>query len=118
MTLEERIAVEKQIATKIVDDALGLGLLISVNNGGEEDEICLASDRESILENMFAADSETLSFYQKQTDKMPPFKDIGWVFLVYGNGCDVICDCLETSEMEPILKGAASLADQLEKQSA
>lgn len=115
MTNEERIKIEKQIATKIVDDALSRGLYISVNNGGEENEICLASDKEAILDNMFATDEDRLLFYIKREGDVRMFRKIGWVHLIYGNGYDVISDCLESIEMIPVLKGAADLADTLEK---
>lgn len=107
------VEVERKIATRIIEDALARGLLITVNNGGDEDEIFLSNDKDAILENMFAADDDRLSFFSQGNTK----EHIGWVHLVYGNeGYDVISDYIVNPTMESLLKGAEELTKQLEKE--
>lgn len=115
MNLKTRMEVERRIATKIVEDALSLGLYITVNNGGDENEICLSSCKEGILDNMFAAEIDRLMFFSRVEGAKKEFNQVGWVTLIYGNGYDVISDYVDNSLMIPVLKGAADLADQLEK---
>ena len=108
MTLEQRIQIEKDVATKIVDDALALGYSISLNNGGEEDELTDCRDREKILAELKASDEDTLKFTSIAGNHL------GWVWLVYGNsGWDVIRDY--TTNLEELLKGAFDLCTELEE---
>lgn len=107
------VEVERLIATKIIEDALAKGYLITVNNGGDEDEIYQSNEKEAILENMFSADEDELSFYWVKNTAAR----IGWVKLVYGNdGYDVINDYLVNDIMTSVLKGAEDLTQQLEKE--
>lgn len=99
-----RQAIEREIVTKVVDDALAAGYGISINNGGDDDEIVNSRDREAILKELFATDEEYLYLHENG-------KKIGTIFLVYGNdGWDVICDY--SSKLEEFLAGANEIADR------
>ena len=105
MDIAARQKMERQIVTKIVDDALAAGYELSVDNGGDCDMVCGATDRLAILDALFQTDEErlVLSKYKKH---------IGSVFLVYGNdGWDVVCDY--HLSIEDVMKGANELADKL-----
>lgn len=114
ITATRLVEVERLIATKIVEDALSQGYLITVDNGGDDFEITRASDKEAILENMFAADYDRLDFGRPDDHKL-----YGWVMLVYGNdGYDVISDYIVNPVTKSVLKGAEALTQQLEKEDA
>lgn len=106
------VSIEQAIATAIVEDVLSLGYVITVDNGGDDFEIERASDKEGVLENMFASDWDRLFIYRPAK-----IHQVGWVMLVYGNdGWDVISDYLCSSAMNLILKRAQELAKTLQKE--
>jgi len=113
MKLETRQDIERKIYSRIVKDALASGYGVSVDYG-DEDELALynSTNYKEIMDAGFSTDQDTLIFVKND-------KDVGWVFLVYGNcGWDVISDYVATGEIENILTGAHALADKLEKQYA
>ena len=83
LTNERRIEIECKIATRIIEDASKLGLYMSVNNGGEDDEIYLEPSKEAVLKEMFATDEDRIIFHRKS--EANNFFQVGWVHLVYGN---------------------------------
>jgi hypothetical protein len=98
MNIAQRQEVERKIVTRVVTDLLNAGFELSVNNGGDEDEIPFTTDRDVVLNTMFATDSEHL-FARKDE---PHHR---YVFFVYGNdGYDVIADYNYTLSdiMDPI----------------
>ncbi|MGJ4945157.1 hypothetical protein ACQR1W_31670 [Bradyrhizobium sp. HKCCYLS1011] len=95
--------IERQIAEKVVDDALAAGYTIDVWDG-EEFPLKKSSDREEILKAMFSTDEDKL--YLTKDGKR------GWVLLIYGNGYHLISDY--TMSLESVLMGAELLSDQLE----
>ncbi len=87
MSVKMRQEVERKIAEALIQEALDAGYSISVNNGGDDDEIDPSTKKDVILNAMFATDEEHLFFYDEEGKRK------GWVFLVYGNdGWDVISD--------------------------
>lgn len=103
----ERCRIEREIATKIVDDALAAGYSISVDNGGDEYEIKESTDKNAILAVMFATDEERVILSKDGKHHS------GWVYLVYGNdGWDVVCDY--STNIKDVLAGADVLADKYE----
>jgi hypothetical protein len=105
MDIAARQKMERQIATKIVDDALAAGYELSVDNGGDSDMVCGTTDRQAVLDTLFQTDEERLVLSKNK-------KHIGSVFLVYGNdGWDVVCDY--HLSIEDVMKGANELADKL-----
>lgn len=96
---------ERQIARKIIEDALAAGYTIDVFDG-EDFPLKDSTDVELILGAMFSTDSDKLYLCKDG-------KSVGWVYLVYGEyGWDVICD--HTMNIEPVLAGALKLSDELE----
>lgn len=100
-----RQRVERQIARAAINGLLAAGYTVSVNNGGDTDEIEPSTDARAILKEMFATDEEHLIAHRDG-------KRSGWVFFVYGNdGWDVISDY--TTNLEQALAGAKALADKI-----
>lgn len=95
--------VEEKIIGKLVDDALAAGYTIKVNNG--EEYFGPFSNKEDVFGELFSVDDEHLALYSGETRK-------GWVFLVHGNGLDVISDY--SVGIESIVAGANKLADSYE----
>ncbi len=103
---EQRQAIEKEIATQIVTSALAAGYEIGVDNGGDEEEY-RGKNKEEILKNMFATDSEYLYMYRASHHTSAS----GYVLLVYGNdGWDVMSDW--TTSLDPVLAEAQELSDK------
>ena len=107
MPFKIRRKLERQIAIRVVKDALAEGWLVTVDNGADEDVTLVRSDSvRAVLAAMFATDDETLSFSQDGVRK-------GWVRFVYGNsGWDVVNDY--STGIEALMEGANGLADELE----
>jgi hypothetical protein len=107
MTVEKRQEIERRIVRRLVQDALDAGYRLSVNNGGDEDEIAPTDNKQEILEALFATDSEHLQYHDASG------RQVGAVYLVYGNdGYDVICDY--SVNLESLLEGANEVADAAE----
>lgn len=107
MDIEKRRGIERRIVKKAVEDLIACGYMLSVNNGGDEDELVDSSDVDDVLSVMFAADEDTI--YAKR--EISPEK-VGWVHFVYGNdGHDVIQDY--TVDLVTFLSEAEKLADQI-----
>jgi hypothetical protein len=102
MSVKARQRLERMIARRVVLDGIRAGYSLSVDNGGDEDEIVKSTKAKDILEAMFATDDEKLYFYKGDTC-------VGWVWFVYGNdGYDVVSDY--TTNLEEVMKGADELA--------
>lgn len=107
MNIEQRIAIEKRIVKKVVEDALAAGYDVSVHNGGDDYEYT-GTDKKRILEELFACDEEWLCLHKNG-------KYVGQVYFIYGNdGYDVICDY--SVSLNDVLKGANELANKLANQ--
>lgn len=105
MNIQERQDIERKIVERVIDDALALGFLLSVDDG-EGMPIRLSRDRAAILAAMFSVDEEKLILC---TDDGVLAKQHGWVFFVYGNdGWDVIAD--NHTGIEYVLEGATAYA--------
>ena len=105
MTNEQRIRIEKRIVKSIVKTALKAGYSVSVNNGGDENEISKSTDAKKILAATHQTDEEHILLHKN--------KKTSWVFLVYGNdGYDVINDY--TVDLEEPLAPVFKLADEIE----
>ena len=102
--VKSRIALEKEILSMIVADALAQGYKITIDNGGDEDSPFMA-DFETVMAETMHTDQEALHFYDAQ--------DVyrGSVILVYGNdGFDVIHDYSNNAETCRILTRAEAFA--------
>lgn len=103
-----RQKVERAIVRRVIKDALSAGYLLTVNNGGEDNEIERSSDLEAVSKACQLADEDYLCLYRASDFSS------GWVRFVYGNGgFDVICDY--TTNLESIVDGANQLASKLEE---
>lgn len=109
MSVKARQHVEREIAKALIKEALAAGYAISVNNGGEEDEIEPSTDADIILAAMFATDDEKLHYWKRTEDG---WKHVGWVWLVYGNdgGENVISD--HTTNLSTIMASAEKEASK------
>jgi hypothetical protein len=107
MNQQKRIEIEKTIVAMIVEDALAAGYSVTLNNGGDTDELENSKDKAQILAAMFATDDERLTFHSDASR-------VGWVYFVYGNdGWDVVNDCIESEHMKKIMARADAYADTL-----
>lgn len=103
-TKEEVLKIDREIASQVIDDALKLGYNLSVFNGGDDPEIAHATDRQAILENMFACDADIIKVYKDKAF-------IGFVEFIYGNdGYDVISNSSCSIRIEQILQNANELS--------
>lgn len=105
--------IELAIATRIIDDALAEGWSVTVNDG-EEDVVSAtrSRDRACILDALCSTDEDRVYFHKD--GEQEPF---GWVWLVWGNGTDLLSDY--TTNLSPddgdtgVLKAALKLSDDL-----
>lgn len=111
-----RIAIEAKIVRRVIRDALAAGYLLSVSDG-EEVVVRRSRQPRNLFAHMMTTDSDTLILVRHSTaqeiasgDK--PFKRVGWVQFVYGNGPDVLSDY--TTNLESLLAGANALAAKLD----
>jgi hypothetical protein len=109
--LSKRQKAERSIVRRFVTDAIKVGYLLNVNNGGESYELSAPTNEPKvILEALFATDEEHL--YCFHPDQPRPF---GFVYLVYGNdGYNVISDY--SVNLESVMDGANKMADRMADQ--
>jgi hypothetical protein len=108
MNVKLRQTIERQIARRIVRDALAAGYSVDVHDG---EEITLKRSRslKAIMGALMTTDDDRLLFNREGEN---PF---GWVYLVYGNdGWDVVNDY--STNIESLMTGAQELSDKLEAQ--
>lgn len=104
MSVKARQRVERTIARRVVLDALRLGYTLSVNNGGDDDEIPPTTEAKAVLAAMFATDDEYLKLHKDG-------RYVGWVRFIYGNdGWDVVNDY--TCNLDAVMAGADALAEK------
>lgn len=97
-----RQAIEIEILTAVVDEALRQGFSISVYDGGEH--FTATTDRATLLDQLFNTDEDVIFLYQNN-------EQIGWVKFVYGNdGWDVVSDY--TTNLESIMGPANALSEK------
>lgn len=103
MSVKMRQKVEREIATKAVEDALAAGYGLNTDIGDGPELPAPTTDRQTIIDAMFKGDEDRLLVYSNG-------RSIGWVYFIYGNdGYDVISDY--TINLEVMLKGANAIAD-------
>lgn len=105
MALKDLNAVEQQIAGQLLRDALAAGYAISVHDG-EEIAIRRSRDAAAIKEAMATTDEDVLVLFRDG-------QRIGSIWLVYGNGSDLIADHTATPAITEIVAGANVVADRL-----
>lgn len=105
-------ATERKIVHKLVDDALAAGYAISVNDG-EATTVVRSRVRATILGAMATTGEDTLVFFLPTAREAQPFVRVGWVSLIYGNGCDIISNSSANDSTDTLLAGAEALAESL-----
>ena len=97
---------EEAIVRLFVRSVLAAGYLLTVNNGGDDDEIEASTDEAAIINVMREASEDTVYLHRPGQTK----QHFGWVMFVYGNdGYDVICDY--TTNLEGLLRPCTDLAN-------
>lgn len=103
----QRIAVERILVERTVDDLLAAGYSLATDQAGEL-EMPFTDDRQTILAQMMETDDEHL-FALKDGKS-------SWVYFVYGNdGWDVISDYL--TNLEAIIDPICDYANTLDTRS-
>lgn len=101
MALSEVQPIERKLAKALVDEALKMGYIISVNDG--EKWVARSQNRRPILKALASTDSDTLRFENIYGQYM------GFVWLIWGNGEDLISDYTDNADM-------GALVDRVERQ--
>lgn len=102
---------ERQIIGAIITEALARGYAVSIHDG-EEWALIRSTHRPTIEAEIGATDCTTLRFAKPGLDETGKArKSAGSVFLVHGNGSEVIADYTDNAELEAILKPASDLAE-------
>lgn len=97
--------IEQAIVNVLVDTALVKGYTISVYDG-EAYPVQRSNDKKTIITGMFSTDEDWLIFRHNGLK-------VGKVFLVYGNGYDVIADWSANTATDDLLKPALDLSEKL-----
>lgn len=102
---------ERQIIEAVVTEALARNLRVSVFDG-EAWSLVQSGDFGRITAEIGATDTTTLRFWvpadRSETGKAQP---VGSVFLVHGNGSDVLSDWSDNGTTEAVLARAKELAE-------
>lgn len=113
MALADCDYTERLIVGQIIRSALSSGLLVSVHDG-EIWSLVVSSDEAAISAEIATTDENTLRFRDpKKLNANGKPETVGWVYLVFGNGCDVIADHADNPETAALLSVASSLAERL-----
>ncbi len=105
MTNERRIEIEQQITRKLIETAVAAGLTITVDCG-EALEIVESKDVAAIVAATRATNDDRLLLYRSG-------QRVGWVYLVYGNGADVLTDWTDNEITANIAASVDELYDVL-----
>lgn len=111
-----RIAVERRIVRKVVDDLLAKGYALATDQGDHRfyGECNPSRDRAVILHELMQVDEEHLGVFDAKdaTGVERVCQPFGWIYFVYGNdGYDVISDY--TTNLEDQLKDVNAMAERL-----
>lgn len=86
---------ERALARTLVRKALARGYTVSVNDG-EETVLMQSADERAIIAAMGSTDADTLIFALNG-------RRLGWVWLIYGNGEDLISDHTDREEVNSLV---------------
>ncbi len=97
--------IEQQIVLAIVEDAIKAGFALRFDyEEGQFGPDKPSTDVAEVLKCAAACERETLLLYKQGRCK-------GAIFLVYGNGCDILCDYSDTPAMVEMLERANKVAE-------
>jgi hypothetical protein len=104
---------ERAIISRLLDDAAAAGFIVSVFDG-EVWALTASSDFPAVAALVGATGETTLRFRDPSTlnERGKPAL-VGFVFLVHGNGSDVISDYSDTPALSALLAGASGVAERL-----
>lgn len=107
----KRIETERKMVSALVRHALAEGLLISIDDGGDELALTKSSSYEAVFDAAGATDTDILILHRADGSRL------GWFQLIYGNdGYDVIADYGVNEDTDRIWNTVIQpLADRLEK---
>lgn len=97
-------ALEHALACIVVADALSRGYMLSVYEG-EGWAIKRSTDAAAIMEALGSTDSDLI------TARTADGERVGSVWLIYGNGCDLISDSTDTPAVDLWLSAATAYAE-------
>lgn len=100
--------VERMIVAKLVRDLLAADYVVTVYDG-EEDALVGSTDEAAIFKALASTDADTL-----RVSKRGAFRGGSFVYLVWGNDCDVISDY--GMSLEDVIRPALDLCNELEGQ--
>lgn len=104
---------ERLIVQQIIRSALERGLLVSTHDGAEW-SLILSSDEKAISAEIGTTDECSLRFRDpKKLNANGKPEVVGTVYLVFGNGPDVISDHTDNLETVALLSVASALAERL-----
>jgi hypothetical protein len=115
--VRQRMLLERAVIRRAATDLIAAGFHLRVfygnENGDSSDYGCLHTQHlPNVMCAIQACDEEWLNVYKPNPNKPGALMLVGQIALVYGNdGYDVISDY--HTKLEPYLKGANDLADQL-----
>ncbi len=99
--------VEARIAKQVIADLVHAGFSVTVNDGEENTDVVRSTNQAAIFRAMGTTDEEYLIAYDAAG------KRVGFVWLIYGNGCDLISDYTDKPEIEAALVRATALSNSL-----
>lgn len=106
-SLAERIScsITTKVINAIVNNALKMGLTVSVCDG-EEWEVQHCSDRKKIIDAVGHTE-EVLFQFEGKEDR----KSVGWASIIFGLGEDCIADYSDSEEIEAIIKPGQDICE-------
>lgn len=104
---------ERQIIAALLDDAAAAGLLVSVYDG-EWWAVKPTHDQTAIRLHVGATCETTLRFRNPaKLDERAQAGVVGSVYLVHGNGCDVISDYSDNPATAALVARASGIAERV-----
>lgn len=91
---------ERRLAEGLIDAALAKGYAVSVFDGMET-TVRRSRDRAELLGAMASTDADTLRFH----DEAGAY--LGWVWLIWGNGCDLFTDWTDKAAVNELVEPLA-----------
>lgn len=111
LSVKRRREIERAIVARIINLALQKGYFVTINNGGDDDEIRASTDQIELNRRIMASDEDVMSF-QVGVDSSGSEAHLGFIHFVYGNdGYDVISDYTSNRYMrELVIECSAMIA--------
>jgi hypothetical protein len=95
---------EKSIIERLLEDVASAGFAVSVHDGVEV-VLKKCTDMKTVFEAMYSTGADTLTFFDQSG------AGVGWVWLIWGNGQDVISDYSDNPATGELLKNALIMAE-------